>query len=150
MINQRLNRNERADHHQHGREDQGKPVERLDAALVLLLEDHEVHPRGEDEGGDVVREVAHHAEDVAELRDEPGHQRDQHNLHNTEDDVRRVGDEVLALRRGAPVALDHLVHGLHPERETTDDGDHHQNVDRHRDPGEVGQRLQNIALHTMS
>ena len=68
MINQRLNRNERADHHQHGREDQGKPVERLDAALVLLLEDHEVHPRGEDEGGDVVREVAHHAEDVAELR----------------------------------------------------------------------------------
>ena len=149
VVNQRLDRHNSADNHQNGREDEGEPIQRFHAARVLLLEDDEVHPGGEDEGRDVVGEVTHHAENVAELRHEPRDERDQDDLHDAEDNVRWVGDEVLALGARAPVALHHLVDRLHPQREAADDRDHHHDVHRNSHPRAVRQRLQDVALHAV-
>ena len=93
-----------------------------------------MHECGEDEGGDVISEVTDDGENIPEVRDEVGNNGNQDDFDDAEEDIDGVGDEDAALGAGAPVALDHLVDRLHPERESADDGDHHQQVHGDRDP----------------
>ena len=150
MINQRLDRHIGTDDHQNGGENQSEPIHRFNAARIPALEDDQMHPRGEDERRDVVGEVSDNAENVAELWHKPRHQRDQNNLHDTENNISGIRDEVLSLGAWSPMSFHHLVHRLHPQRESTDDRDDHHDVHGHRHPRAVRQRLQNITLYAVS
>lgn len=108
-----------------------------------------MHECGEDEGGDVISEVTDDGENIPEVRDEVGNNGNQDDFDDAEEDIDGVGDEDAALGAGAPVALDHLVDRLHPERESADDGDHHQQVHGDRDPCAVRQRVHDVVLHLL-
>lgn len=108
-----------------------------------------MHECGEDEGGDVISEVTDDGENIPEVRDEVGNNGNQDDFDDAEEDIDGVGDEDAALGAGAPVALDHLVDRLHPERESADDGDHHQQVHGDRDPRAVRQRVHDVVLHLL-
>lgn len=149
VFDQGLDRDGSANDHEDAGEEEDEPVEELDSAGSLLPEETEMHEGGEDESSDIISEVSNNRENVSEVRHEVGDDGDEDDLDDAEEDVDGVGDEDAALGAGAPVALDHLVHRLHPQREPADHRDHHQQVHRDRDPRAVRQRVHDVVLHLL-
>ena len=108
-----------------------------------------MHYSREYKRSDNITEVSDDAENILKEGHEISDQRDENDLHNSENDINGVADEVLSLRAGPPVALDHLVHRLHPERESADHRDDHEQIYRDREPRAVGKGLQDVALHAV-
>lgn len=150
VLNQSLEGHGRADNHQDEREEEDEPIEELNSAASLLAEERKMHPSGEDEGGDVIREVSDHRQDIAKVRYEVSHDGDDHNLEDSPENVDRAGDEHLTLGDLTPVSLDHFVDGLHPERESTNDGDDHEQIDGISNPSAIRKRLDDIIHNLVS
>ena len=89
------------------------------------------------------------SEQVAEEREDGGHDGDEQNLHGAEQNVVLVRDEVLVRRHCAPVALHHLVDRAHVQRIATDARDHHQDGDDDVEDVGLGNGRQDVALHAL-
>ena len=109
-----------------------------------------MHPSGEDEGGDVICEVSDHRQDITKVRDEVSHDGNNHNLEDSPENVDGAGDEHLTLGNLTPVSLNHFVDGLHPERESTNDGDDHEQINGVSNPSAIRKRLNNIIHNLVS
>ena len=149
LFNQTLHRQSRTHHHNERGEDERGPVHQLNSPRVHPSKHPQMHHCGEHKRSNHIAEVSDDAQNVLKEGHEIRHQRDAHDLHDSEHDIHRVRDEVLTLRARAPVSLDHLVHRLHPQRESADHRDHHQQIHRDREPRAVRERLQDVALHAV-
>ena len=109
-----------------------------------------MHPSGEDEGGNIIREVSNYREDITKVRDEIGNYRDHYDLEDSPEDVDGIRDEHLSLGDLSPVAFDHFIDRLHPERESANDGDDHEKVYGVGNPGAIRERLDNVIHHAVS
>ena len=106
-----------------------------------------MHYRRERECGQHIREVSDKSHNGSEPRHKAGNQRHSADLHRAEDHILGRLDKPLSVLD--IVALDGLVDGLHPERESADHRDDHEQIDRDREPRAVGKGLQDVALHAV-
>ena len=103
-----------------------------------------MHYRRERECGQHIREVSDKSHNGSEPRHKAGNQRHSADLHRAEDHILGRLDKPLSVLD--IVALDGLVDGLHPEREASDDGDHHGEIEDDAERAGGGEGVEDVVL----